>query len=120
MEKGEMDMFRKILGAIGLLTVLAGLGFATGTITTIQTGICSLYTMVNTILAGVIFVLIVLAAVTYAAGQVMGAETRARASVWATSMVVGAVIGIIIYVLLPTILGYMLTGSPLTSCTQSI
>ena len=32
----------------------------------------------------------------YAIGQVLGAETRARASVWATAMLVGGVIGLII------------------------
>ena len=32
----------------------------------------------------------------YAIGQVLGAETRARASVWATAMLVGGIIGLII------------------------
>ena len=32
----------------------------------------------------------------YAIGQVLGAETRARASVWATAMLVGGVIGLIL------------------------
>ncbi len=48
--------------------------------------------------------LIVLAAIVYAVGQVMGAETRARASVWATAMFVGALIGALIYIILPYIL----------------
>jgi len=109
-----MDV-KKVISGLTLLAVLfAGLGFATdGTAgDQIQGGICQLYTTVNTILGAVIFVLIVLAAVVYAAGQVMGAETRARASVWATSMIVGAVIGIIIYVLVPPILDAMInTGT---------
>ena len=110
-----MDASRLIygIGLFGLL--LMSLGFATdGTgsdATDIATGICCLYKTVQTVLGAVIFVLIVLAAVVYAAGQVMGAETRARASVWATSMIVGAVIGIIIYVLIPPILGTMLPAS---------
>ncbi|MCX6768474.1 MAG: hypothetical protein NTY83_01360 [Candidatus Micrarchaeota archaeon] len=107
-----MDV-KKVISGLTLFAVLfAGLGFApTGSPTDIQLGICQLYTTVNTILGAVIFVLIVLAAVVYAAGQVMGAETRARASVWATSMIVGAVIGIIIYVLVPPILNTMLASS---------
>ncbi|MFH1470969.1 MAG: hypothetical protein ABIF01_04425, partial [Candidatus Micrarchaeota archaeon] len=32
----------------------------------------------------------------YAIGQMLGAETRARASVWATAMLVGGVIGLVI------------------------
>lgn len=110
-----MDV-KKVFSGLTLFAVLAaGLGFApTGSADDIETGICQLYTTVNTILGAVIFVLIVLAAVVYAAGQVMGAETRARASVWATSMIVGAVIGIIIYVLVPPILTTMLQGSDVT------
>ena len=79
-----------------------------GQTSSIQLGLCELYTMVNQLLAVVVFVLIVVAAIIYAAGQVMGAETRARASVWATSMIVGAVIGIVIYLLVPIILDTML------------
>ncbi|MCX6778480.1 MAG: hypothetical protein NT157_06395, partial [Candidatus Micrarchaeota archaeon] len=32
----------------------------------------------------------------YAIGQVLGSETRARATVWATAMLVGGIIGLII------------------------
>ncbi len=106
-----MDV-KKVIGGLTLFAVLfASLGFATGSPEDIKAGICQLYQTVNTILGAVIFVLIVLAAVVYAAGQVMGAETRARASVWATSMIVGAVIGIIIFVLVPPILTMMLGSS---------
>ena len=48
----------------------------------------------------------------YAGGQFMGAETRARANVWATSMLTGAVIGILIVVLVPWVLEIML-GQPI-------
>ncbi len=48
--------------------------------------------------------LIVLAGTAYAIGQMMGAETRARAAVWATAMLTGAVIGIIIYLVSPAII----------------
>ncbi len=108
-----MKMDFRLFAITALL--LAGVGFA-GDASQIASGICCLYSTVNIILGAVIFVLIVLAAVVYAAGQVMGAETRARASVWATSMIVGAVIGIIIYVLVPVIIGAML-GQTWTSDT---
>ncbi|MGC8923919.1 MAG: hypothetical protein ACP5KJ_01855 [Candidatus Micrarchaeia archaeon] len=49
-----------------------------------------------TILPVVALVMIVLAGLVYAAGQVMGAEMRSRASVWATSLLVGAIIGLIL------------------------
>lgn len=57
-----------------------------------------------TILGATIVVLTVVAALVYAAGQIMGAETRARAAVWATAMITGVIIGAILYVLLPSII----------------
>jgi len=62
-------------------------------------------------------VLIVLAGTTYAIGQVMGAETRARASVWATAMLTGAIIGIIIYLLAPPLIGTLLSGTGVSVTT---
>jgi len=104
-------------GKLFLFGLLAlGMAFATTDYAQIQSGICQLYVVVTTLLAAVVFVLIVLAAIVYAAGQVMGAETRARASVWATSMIVGAVIGIVIYVVVPIVLDAMLTESITTAC----
>lgn len=48
--------------------------------------------------------LVVLGAAVYAVGQILGAETRARASVWATAMFTGAIIGIVIYIVVPWVL----------------
>lgn len=41
------------------------------------------------------FIVIVFAGLVYAAGQVLGAEMRSRTNVWATTMVIGAIIGLI-------------------------
>jgi len=68
-------------------------------------GLCS---TVQQFLGIAAMMLIVLAGVVYAAGQVLGAETRARASVWATAMLTGAVIGILIYLIVPTVISTML------------
>jgi len=65
----------------------------------------------TTVLAAAIVVLIIMAAVIYAIGQVLGAETRARASVWATAMLTGAIIGAVIYIVTPFILSTLLTGT---------
>jgi len=54
--------------------------------------------------------LVVLAAIVYAVGQMLGAETRARASVWATAMFVGALIGALIYIIMPYILTALFSG----------
>ena len=57
--------------------------------------------------------LVVAAGVIYSAGQFFGAETRARANVWATSCLTGAVIGIIISQVAPQILG-IIAGQAIT------
>ena len=54
--------------------------------------------------------MIVLAGVIYAAGQMMGAETRARANVWATAALTGALIAVLIYAIAPSVLGMIYYG----------
>lgn len=49
--------------------------------------------------------LVIAAGVIYSIGQMFGAETRARANVWATSCLTGAVIGILIAQIAPYVLG---------------
>jgi hypothetical protein len=70
--------------------------------------------MSQTFLGFTAMVLIVMAGAIYAIGQVLGAETRARAAVWATAMLTGAVIGIIIYLVTPFLVSTLLTGSGIT------
>ncbi len=55
--------------------------------------------------------MIVIAGVIYAAGQVMGAETRARANVWATAALTGALIAVLIYAIAPPVLN-TIYGTP--------
>jgi len=55
-----------------------------------------------------IMAMVVLAAVAFAVGQMFGAETRARANTWASSMLVGAGLGVVIVILLYAVLpGFM-------------
>ena len=70
----------------------------------IQIAMCELLDTARGVVNIVIIMMIILAAITYAGGQVMGAETRAKATVWATTMVVGAIVAVLINVLLPQIL----------------
>ncbi len=77
----------------------------------------SLCTTAKTFLSVGAMLLIVLAAAVYAIGQILGAETRARASVWATAMITGAVIGIVIYLIVPALIGTMMNGSGASSIT---
>lgn len=76
----------------------------------------------RTFLGATAMILVVLAGATYAIGQVLGAETRARAAVWATAMITGAVIGIVIYIIMPPIIQALMgEGNVGTSvCVQSM
>jgi hypothetical protein len=51
--------------------------------------------------------MVISAGVTYTTGQLTGAETRARANTWATAMLVGAIIGILIVSVAPSILSIL-------------
>jgi len=60
--------------------------------------------------------LVIAAGVIYSIGQIFGAETRARANVWATSCLTGAVIGILIAQIAPHILGIIAGTTVACSC----
>ena len=74
----------------------------------IESALSSLCVLSQTLLGLVAMVLIILAGAIYAVGQILGAETRARAAVWATAMLTGAVIGIVIYLIAPWIISLLL------------
>jgi len=56
------------------------------------------------------FLLIATAAVAYALGGVMSAEMRARTHVWAQSLLIGAIIGGILYIVVPRLLGALISA----------
>jgi len=84
-------------------------------------GLSSVYSAIGSLCAGLTqmlpvaaMLMIILAGVIYAAGQMMGAETRARANVWATAALTGALIAILISVVAPSVLNtiYNPTNDP--------
>ena len=106
-----------------MLLGLAALSAAAFAGTTIQ-GISNLTDAVSALCCGLTSMLpvaamlmIVIAGVIYAAGQVMGAETRARANVWATAALTGALIGIMIYAVAPGVLQVIYGGNGSIQCT---
>ena len=62
---------------------------------------------------------IVLAGVIYAAGQMMGAETRARANVWATAALTGALFAILMAVVGPAVLNIIYGGTGATAISTA-
>jgi hypothetical protein len=93
-----------------LLLNLVSMVSAQGT-SGIKSAMHDLCVLAQTFLGLAVIVLLVLAAAVYAIGQVMGAETRARAAVWATSMLTGAIIGLLIYIVAPMVLSKIMPTS---------
>ena len=102
------------IGKYLLVSVLI-MSFVASSQSTITNAMMSLCNTARTFLSVGAMLLIVLAAAVYAIGQILGAETRARASVWATAMITGAIIGIVIYLVVPALIGTMMSGAT-TSC----
>ncbi len=67
------------------------------------------------LLPAVAMLMIIGAGVTYAIGQFVGAETRARANVWATNMLIGAIIGLVIAVVAPAALNTLMQNASSTT-----
>jgi len=122
-----MNIIRKMdtINSIGRYLLLTVLVLSLVSVANAQTGsqniknaLSNLCVTVQSFLGIAAMMLIVLAGVVYAAGQVLGAETRARASVWATAMLTGAVIGILIYLIVPTVIAQLMgSAATATPCT---
>lgn len=66
--------------------------------------ISSLVDLAETSLLLLIITLVFLSGVVFVLGKLMGAQTRSRANVWATSMLAGALLGAVLYVLLSQVI----------------
>ncbi len=108
----------KKFASVILLLAVSMLSFAQGT-ANITSGIFSLCSFISNLLPVISALLVVGAGASYAGGQLMGAETRARANIWATGMITGALFGILISVAGPAILGAMYGPAWDSSCQQA-
>lgn len=116
------------LDAYGNPTCSGGSGGPTGTGTgldadaasgQIKAALQSLCQLAKNILGTAMMFMVVTSALVYSIGQTMGAETRARASVWATSMFNGAIIAALIYLLVPFVINKMLEGQGVPNVTSA-
>src|SRR3989338_5433642 len=81
--------------AIFAIMLLAGFVLGTSVLESTTSAVKDLCRGIMSLLPIAAMLMIVLAGVIYAAGQIMGAETRARANVWATACLTGALIAVI-------------------------
>ena len=87
------------------LVLLLSLNFAQ--VTDFASSLSDIRDLLNSVVPIVATLLIVLSAVAYVIGQLFGAETRARANVWATSLFTGAIIGLLFYVIINAIIAML-------------
>ena len=93
--------------AVFAFIAFAAVAFAQGSLESALAGFClQLYSYVGDLA----FIMMLLSSVVFAAGQLFGSEARARANVWANSMFIGAIIGLLMVILVPWFLGLLLGG----------
>ncbi|MFH1094590.1 MAG: hypothetical protein V1728_00025 [Candidatus Micrarchaeota archaeon] len=88
------------------------------TVGSITSGMSCLCSVVNSLMPAICLLLIMAAGVVYAGGQVAGAETRAKAQGWATAMVIGAVIGLVMSIILPSFIRTVYNITSTTFCAS--
>jgi len=76
--------------------------------TSLETALQGFCTMLYSIVGTLAFIMVVFSSIIFSAGQFFGAETRARMSVWANSMLIGAITGILMVILVPWFLGMLI------------
>jgi len=92
------------LGILIAVAAMLSLAFAASGLSNVSQAINDLCVGLKSMLPVAAMLMIILAGVIYASGQMMGAETRARANVWATAALTGALIAILIAVVAPSVL----------------
>jgi len=102
--------------AFALLVSAAMLFSATSMLYSVQNAVSQLCISLKSMLPVVAMMMLVLAGVIYAAGQILGAETRARANVWATACLTGALISILIVVVAQPVLQMIYADAGIISC----
>jgi len=98
-------------GILFVMAVLVASVFATSLLTSVNAAMTSLCVGLKSMLPVAAMMMIILAGVIYAAGQMMGAETRARTNVWATAALTGALMAILIAVIAPSVLNTIYPAS---------
>ncbi len=98
------------------LLLLAAVGAVYATLGNLPNAINGLCGALQTLLPVVAMLMVIVAGVIYASGQIMGAETRARANVWATAALTGALIALLIWAVAPGVLGAIVNRNIAVGC----
>jgi hypothetical protein len=114
MRKSKM-FFAILLVCLMAHIIAAGSSVSTSAMASnIRGALCGFQVLVYTILPTLALIMFLFAGLAYAAGQVFGAEMRAKAQGWSMSLLVGGIVGIFIAVLAPILVNIFvqMTGNP--------
>ncbi len=116
-----MNWNKRIFQLLSLLVLLQTIGFTSTGTASISSALSMLCVLFYQILPVGVLLAITLAGVIFAIGQTMGAETRARANVWATNLMIGALIAGAVIILAPEVIRILLgkTSISYDTCTMS-
>ncbi len=95
---------------------LVAFAFSQSLLSTVNFGASEFCKSVMNLIPLVSMLMIVIAGVVYGLGQMMGAETRARANVWATACLGGALIAVLIVVVSKPVLQAIYSGQGIIEC----
>jgi hypothetical protein len=98
----KLTLFLLLLAAAGTVSA--------NTLGNVATAVTDLCCSLQGLLPVVAMLMVIFAGVIYASGQIMGAETRARANVWATAALTGALMAILIFAIAPPVLDSLMPG----------
>ena len=107
---------KKDILVFGLVLLVGSVFAAASGVSNVKDAMSGLLTGLQGILPVAAMLMVLVAGVIYASGQMMGAETRARANVWATACLTGALIAILITVVAPSVLT-SINGGTAVQCT---
>jgi len=106
----------KKIGMFAILALVSATFAAVSGLSSVNSAMTALCQGLTQMLPVAGMLMIILAGVIYASGQMMGAETRARANVWATACLTGALMAILIAVVAPSVLNMIYPSATFTAC----
>jgi len=104
----QLDFKIVIVSMFAFLSLWGLIFAATDSLECILLDLCN---QIMGIIPSLAFLLVTVAAVAYAGGQLFDAQTRARSQQWAISCIIGAVIGAVIIIVVPAFLGALIKMS---------
>jgi cytochrome c oxidase assembly factor CtaG len=111
-----------LLGFVSIATAQLG-GIGTGTsagVSTVEQTLCSIYNAIHSLVFVIALVLIVLGGILYAGAHMVPGDTRGKLQGYSWTMIIGGIVGIVIVLLAPWLVGLFANSSGATGFSTSL